>query len=234
MILFKGFSKGARAAVVAVAALLCLPAYADKVAGTIDIEEAFVNLPVAVTEILPKTSRLDMVEYLHHDSIAPGRTHLDSFSKIVPPVTTDCMRVRVTNSSLLTLRKLKKQNGDEILAVLYTLDGDRQAPDTQVWFFTPSWKEIKNSSLLPRMGMSDFIDFSGLSKSERNALESSVPFPTVEFSFPGGGTRLEAQLTVGQFLSEEVFEKIKPLLRKRRLDWNGKKFILQPLSASSR
>lgn len=189
--------------------------------------EAFVRLPAHTLDLLSKSMRLDLLEYLKHDSIYSVPNTLDGLSYLVPPVTDKYLKVRITPVTELSIRILDGGK-TPIVATAYTVGDSLQAADTKLQFFTPEMKEIKLEKIMRIATSEDFLNLQGLSRKEREEILFLLPFPTVEYTFNAENNDLKARLTVGEFLSREANEKIKPYLRRdRTYKWDGHKYKLE-------
>ncbi len=202
-------------------------AAAKVAADTLTIREAFANLPLDVVEIIPRRIRLDMLDYLEHGEMKPVRNSMNGMSSIVAPVSDSLLNVEVTASSHLTIRLLPAKKGSLAMCI-YTLGSDRQARDSEVRFFNGAMQMLKTSKYFPTLKLDDFLDLSRLSDKEKKTVKAMVPFPTVEYNLEPGSTSIRVRLSVGTFMGEEDFDRLKPYMRDRRLVWNGSKYILSP------
>ena len=198
-------------------------------AANITASQALVKIPAATLDMLSTSMRLDMLEYLKHDSIYEVPNVLEGLSRFNPPVTDDYLQIQVTPVSRFSIRILPGKK-EPVVATAYTVGDSLEAPDTQLQFFTTDMQEIKLDKVFRLLSTSDFLDLHGLSRRERNEIIELVPFPMVEYSFSPDGTDLKAQLTSGEFLGREVNERLRPYLRRvRTLRWDGHQYKLVKL-----
>lgn len=187
---------------------------------------AFLRMPAGTLELLASPMREDMLDYLAHDSIYQVPNALEGLSYFNRPVTEDYLQVQLTPVTQFTIRMLPGKKAP-VIATAYTVGDSLQAHDTQLRFFTPEMKEIKLEKVIKIASTEDFLNTKGLSRDDRDRLIFMIPFPTVEYIFSPDGTDLKARLTVGEFLSSEVNEKIKPYLRRERIyKWDGSHYKL--------
>ena len=196
---------------------------------TLTIREAFINLPLDVVEILSRSSRLDMLDYLRNGEMRPVRNSMNGTSVVVAPATDSLLNVEVTGSSRISLRLLRKGKRT-IAACISTLGDSQQACDSEISFYGEGMKPLKSKSLFPDLKIEDFLDFgplTSLSPSERKGLLALIPFPTFELAFDGDSSLITARLTVGTFMGQEDYDRLKPYIRDRRLYWTGSRYRLQ-------
>lgn len=194
---------------------------------TLTIRKVFTNLPLDVLEIIPRSTRLDMLDYLEHGEMKPVRNSMNGMSTIVAPVSDSLLNVDVTSSSRLTIRLLPVKKGD-LAACISTLGSDTQARDSEIRFFNEDMQMQKSSRYFPDLRLEDFLDFTDVASSDRKELLSLVPFPTVELKFDSESTSITARLSVGTFMGEEDFARLKPHIRDRKLIWTGSRYQLLP------
>lgn len=204
-----------------------VPSFASREAGdTLKARDVFVNLPVKTLDILSHSTRLDMLDYYDIDSIYQARNGMEGVSELVK-VTPDYLKVRLTPVSTMEIGMLHPQKKKAPSAVvLYTVGGNSQAEDTEVAFFDSDLKELPAEKYLEYPDVLDFFDTDD--KKIKELIDELVPFPTIKFSFLNGSENLAGVLTVGEFMGEENFEKIKPYLKaEQTFIWDGKKYKIQ-------
>lgn len=198
----------------------------EDMASGITTPYAFLGMPATTLDLLARPMREDMLAYLAKDSIYKVPNALEGLSYFNLPVTDEYMQVQVTPVTQFTIRILPGKKS-RVVATAYTVGDSLQSHDTQLKFFTPEMKEIKLDKVIKIASTEDFLNTKGLSRDDRERLLSLIPFPTVEYIFSPNSNYLKARLTVGEFLSKEVNEKIKPYLRRERTyRWDGNKYHL--------
>lgn len=194
-------------------------------AGVLSASDAFVRLPAKTLDLLTTSMRKDMLDYYRNDSIYKVKNAMEGESCIIAPVTQDYLKVQVTPVTTLTVRVLPTKR-EPLVMTVYTVGDSLQAHDSDIRFYDASMKEQPRDRYIKLASTVDFIDGSRLNKSERNELESLVPFPTVEYGIGPDSTTMTANLTVGRFMSKEDMEKLSPYLDRTCVyRWTGGKFI---------
>lgn len=215
------------------AVLLALPASAkeqvETAADTVTAKTAFLEMPATTLDLLTKSMRLDMLDYLDQGEEHQEENTLEGLSWFNLPATRDYLQVQLTPVTQFTIRILPGRK-TPVVATAYTVGDSLQAKDTQLRFFTPDMQEIKLDKIIKIASSEDFLDLKGVSRSERDRLLYLIPFPTVEYTFSPDGTDLKATLTVGEYLGREANETLQPYLRRVRIfRWDGKRYKLLPL-----
>lgn len=212
--------------IVALSAAIVMPCNAAKeVTDTLTASDVFVNLPLKTLEIIDRSRRLDMLDYYAADSIYKAPNGMEGYSELVK-VTPDFLEVQitpVTEMQILILPKIREKEAAAV--VLYTINGEGQAANTDVSFFDTSLKELPRKKYLEYPEILDFFDVPD--KETRDRIEELVPFPTIEFRAVPGSTDLTATLTVGEFMGRENYDFIKKYMKKELIfRYDGKKYKL--------
>ena len=212
-------------ATMAMAFTVIVPAYgAKEAADTLTAGEVFANLPLKTLEILGKSTRLDMLDYHAADSIYKAPNGMEGLSELVK-VTPKYLDVKITPVTQMQILMFGPKKKGPACAVLYTIGGDGQAPDTDVTFLDEEFSEMPREKYLQYPDIVEFFNIPDKDVKER--IEELVPFPTIEF-IPNQDTfELTAKLTVGEYMGKENFEYIKKYMKPElRYRWNGKKYEL--------
>lgn len=189
--------------------------------------KCFLEMPVEVLDILPKSARFDMLAYFEADSVYRARNAMDGESYLVS-VAPDFLEVRVTDVSTLQIKLLPAKKGEDLVMTVYTVGGDGQAKDSDIRFFSADMKEQNTDRHFTRPELKRFFYIPKGAVTTMKEIEQTIPFPTVEYSAAPGTTSLEAKLTVGEFMNQDDYNVIK-LFEKPGLTlvWDGSKYRLQ-------
>lgn len=215
------------------ATLLSLPASAEN-KGTqseskgaqpaLTAQEAFVNLPLPVLEIINRSSRLDMLDYYAVDSIHPVPNAMGGLSALVR-VTPTYLKVRITPVSTLQI-KLLPYRDSQIIATSYTVGDSIQAKDSEINFFDTAFNRLDTSRFYQAPEIDDFAGASKqkASRDARKALQE-IPFLPMELRFFPDKGAMRVYLTADKTLTEEELKKVGNLLSTPlNYIWDGKKF----------
>lgn len=218
-------------ALMALIALVAPSAAARETQGadTVSAADAFVRLPAMSLDLLTKGMRLDLVDYYRADSIYRVTNAMEGKSYLLRPLTDKYIKVQVTPVTTITLRVLPGKK-DETVVSSYTIGDSLQAHDSDIRFYDTAMRELPRDRFIRLAEAKDFFIFDGVSSRDKKDLLTLVPFPTVEYILYPDNCTLTARLTVGDLMSRENLDRIKPYLRRERVyDWNGKKFVMRPL-----
>ena len=221
------FSRGLGALLTMAAALLLLPfpaMGAGASADTISAPRAFVELPETVLELLPRSTRLDMLDYFAAVSVwrAPnameGESHLDG-------VTPSMVSVTLTPVSALQIKTLRRKDGSDLVMTIYTVGSDTQARDSEIRFFTPSMQELPRDRFFKVPELQRFFDIPRGSATSLKELEGMIPFPTFDCRADPSSPDVTVRLTVGDYINMDDYNIMKLFLRPGVVySWDGSRF----------
>lgn len=201
--------------------------------SAVNAVQAFLNIETPGLELLRKSTRLDMADYLKEDSIYHAQNALEGESFFLEPVTRDFLRVRVTASSTYTVRLLPAKKGEVIVGVYTIGDIDLakndsivpRAGDSQLDFFDDKMRRIETKKMIKVPRVEEFLEEKCKDKNLMRELMELIPFPTVIYSLNADNTDLTATLTIDHYMGREDFERIRPYLTDRiTYHWTGKRY----------
>ena len=185
---------------------------------------SFLRLPVDVLDILPESTRFDMLVYFENDSIyrAPNALEGTSYLKTVTP---DFLEVQITEVSSLQLKLLPYKKGETLIMTLYTVGGEGQADDTDIRFFTSDMRELPRERLFPQPELKVFFSIPKGSLTSMKEIEQTIPFPTVRYSASSDGNDITGKLTVESYMNQDDYNVIR-LFEKPSVCfiWNGNRY----------
>ena len=170
------------------------------------------NIYCSALEILPKSTRLDMLDYWDVDSVYKASNVMEGLSWL-EKVTPDYLKVRITSVSTLEIKILQGKK-DKLVMTVYTVGDNEQAQDSQIKFYDENLKELNESKFLVLPRIKDFFEIPKGSKTKMKEIEEMIPFPTIAFNANPDNSNLEARLTVSQYINQD--------------DWNIAKLFAKP------
>lgn len=188
--------------------------------------QAFEEVNVPALDLLTPTMRGDLLAY--HDAGTPREVvnAMGGMSSLEQPVTDSYVSCIITPVSKATIKVLPCGKED-VAMLIYTIAGEGQAADSQLMFFDPEMKELRQEKYIKLASIDDFIETphdrdGAILKKELLGL---IPFPTVEYVASPDNDGLTARLTVADYMGAEDLHRLKPYLRQEvKYSWNGKKF----------
>lgn len=179
---------------------------------TLTARNVFERLNSTALEILPHTTRLDMLDYWDVDSVYKASNAMEGLSWL-ETVTRNYLKVRITAVSTLEIKILPAKKSNIIMTV-HTIGDDVQAQDSDIKFYDENLNEIPADKHLKMPEVKDFFDIPKGSATSMKEIEDMIPFPTIAFSANPENDNLEARLTVEKYINED--------------DWNIAKLFFKP------
>ena len=174
--------------------------------------KVFEKLHSSALEILPPSTRLDMLDYWDVDSVYKASNAMEGLSWL-ENVTPGFLKVRITEVSSLEIKLLPDKKG-KIVMTVYTVGDDVQAQDSRIRFYDESLAELPSEKYLVMPRLKDFFEIPKGSATKIKEIEQMIPFPTVAFSANPDNDNLEARLTVEKYINQD--------------DWNIAKLFVKP------
>lgn len=185
---------------------------AERTDSSFTARYVFENIFCSALEILPKSTRLDMLDYWDVDSIYKASNVMEGLSWL-ENITPNYLKVRITPVSSLEIKILPVKEG-QLAMTVYTVGDDVQAQDSQIKFYDEKLTELTESKYLELPQIKDFFEIPKGSYTKMKEIEDMIPFPTVAFSANPDNDNLEARLTVEQYVNQD--------------DWNIAKLFVKP------
>lgn len=185
--------------------------------------KVFENLECSALEILPRSVRLDMLDYWDADSVYKASNAMEGLSWL-EKVTPNYLKVRITSVSVLEIKILPAKKG-ELVMTIHTVGDDVQALDSQIKFYDKGLKELETSKYLVMPQVKDFFHIPKGSATKMKEIEEMIPFPTIEFNANPENDNLQAELTVEKYISEDDWNIAKLFVKPWIvLEWKGEKY----------
>ena len=178
--------------------------------------KVFETLHCSALEILPPTTRLDMLDYWDVDSVYKASNAMEGLSWL-EKVTPDFLKVHITSVSQLEIKLLPAKKGKLVMTV-YTVGDDVQAQDSQINFYDESLTELPTEKHLEMPQVKDFFEIPKGSATKMKEIEQMIPFPTIAFEANAENDELKAWLTVENYINQD--------------DWNIAKLFVKPYIVS--
>lgn len=175
--------------------------------------EAFTYLDIPALDLLKRTTRLDMLDYLDADSVYKASNAMGGLSWI-EKCTPDYIKVQLTPVSTLELKMLPTKKDGVVTMAVYTVGGESQSEDSQITFTDEKLHPLDASKFFKAPELKDFFDIPKGSLTSMKEIKEMIPFPTVAYSASPNSNDLTARLTVEKFMNLD--------------DWNIVKLFLKP------
>ena len=188
----------------------------SSVAEAKTIRELFADEPDDIFILLPKSTRLDMLDYFDVGKMVKVENSLSSGKKVsrLLKVTDSSIDVAVTQSSQVSMTLLTSAKADSVIAVVQTY----QVPyfDSQISFYDVDWNKLNTSKYFDAPTVKSFI-LPGTDKKIVNDILQSVKFSLISDSIEqadNGDVTLNASLNLEGVMVKEDYDRIKDYLSK--------------------
>ena len=178
------------------------------------IRELFADEPDDIFMILPKSIRLDMLDYFDVGRMVSMESNMTSNKKEsrLLKVTDNQIDVALTGASQVSMTLLT-ENSDSIIAVVQTY----QLPyfDSQISFFDTNWNKLSTKKYFTEPTVKSFIT-QAADKAKVNEILSLVKFALISYQIEqtDGVTTLTASLNLEGVMVKEDYDQIKDYLTK--------------------
>lgn len=172
----------------------------------------FKNLDCSALELLPISTRLDMLDYWDVDSVYKALNALGGVSSL-DTITDNYLKVRISAVSSLQIKILPIKKS-VIAMTVYTVGDDSQATDSELKFYDMELNEIPADKHFDVPEVKDFFEIPKGSQTSMKEIEDMIPFPTIEYSASPDNNNLTARLTVEKYINQD--------------DWNIAKLFVKP------
>ena len=188
----------------------------SSVAEAKTIRELFADEPDDIFILLPKSTRLDMLDYFDVGKMVKVENSLSSGKKVsrLLKVTDSSIDVAVTQSSQVSMTLLTSAKADSVIAVVQTY----QVPyfDSQISFYDVDWNKLNTSKYFDAPTVKSFI-LPGTDKKIVNDILQSVKFSLISYSIEqadNGDVTITASLNLEGVMVKEDYDRIKDYLSK--------------------
>lgn len=186
--------------------------------------DAFTYLNIPALEILKRTTRLDMLDYLDADSVYKASNSMSGLSWI-EKCTPDYMKVVLTPVSTLELKMLKSKKDGIVTMAIYTVGSEMQAEDSEITFTDEKLHPLDAKKFFRQPKLEDFFDIPKGSLTSMKEIKEMIPFPTVAYSASPDNDDISARLTVEKYMNLDDYNIVKLFLKPSiTLKWNGKDY----------
>lgn len=186
--------------------------------------DAFTYLNIPALEILKRTTRLDMLDYLDADSVYKASNSMSGLSWI-EKCTPDYMKVVLTPVSTLELKMLKSKKDGIVTMAIYTVGSEMQAEDSEITFTDEKLHPLDAKKFFRQPKLEDFFDIPKGSLTSMKEIKEMIPFPTVAYSASTDNDDISARLTVEKYMNLDDYNIVKLFLKPSiTLKWNGKDY----------
>ncbi len=184
--------------------------------------DAFVKAPSSVMPLIEESTRLDMIDYFNAGSDRASRNALYGNSRITS-LTPEHIVIEATAASTFEIITLAGAN-DTVLAVIQTVASP--VPDSKITLYSSSWEALP-AAYFTAPDIEQWLSTEA-GKSGRDEVEAMLPFMLSSCAYNPESREFVFTNRAPEFLSEEVYEPLKPLLRSSlTYAWDGKRLAIR-------
>ena len=202
----------------------------EKEAAIVDsltIRSVFSGLKEPSLDILPVSTRLDMLDYYESDSIYKAKNAMEGLSELVK-VNPDYLKVRISDASDLQIKILPSKKYGKVVMTIYTVGGDDKAADSELRFYNTGLQRIDGRNIMKEPALKEFFSIPKGSLTSMKEIDGMIPFPTIEFGADGETDVLTARLTSGAYMNIDDYNIIKLFLKPEvRYVWDKDRFKIE-------
>lgn len=181
--------------------------------------DMFVNAPAELLPMLPRNTRLDMIDYFK-SSLPNASANLLQGKSRITALSADNVEIDVSGASSYQLALLPM--GKDTVAVFIETYHTPVA-DSSIRFVTRGWEPVAGN-LFEEPVLADWLSADG--KRSRRDVEDAVPFILAEYRYDPSTRMLTVTNNTESYFPEDEYGAVAPLLRKQLLySWNGKRMV---------
>lgn len=202
-------------------ALLTVAAEPDKQVAT--AAKCFAEAPDAIVKLLPRNTRLDMLDYFHAGSPKVSVNAAGGKCKIISESDTS-ITYQAADGVICQMFVLNPMDARSIrIGLIETVS--TPAPDSRITVFDSRWADLTSATFkAPRL--TDWTR--GVSSERRDDVEQSIPMMLAEYTFDPHSSTLMVANRMNQYYAPadrpDALQYVSPVLR---YTWDGRRFKLQ-------
>lgn len=210
---------------------ISMPVIARKsiaVVDTITAGKAFLLMPQQDLDLLSKSMRQDMLDYMEQRDSIYKKANVYMGLSWIEVLRPDYMRVHLSNVSSLQIKLLHYDKSKlPLVMTVYTIDDGNGTADSTVKFFDNSMQELPTQKFLTLPKPEVFYNIPKDAPITRRDIEDVMPFYTMSITVNPQNGALTGKLTSANGLTIEEAEKFKPYIHPElQWTWTGTKMHL--------
>lgn len=185
------------------------------------VRDFFVDEPGQLLMVLPKTTRLDLLDYYDADQKVFAKNNLGEGTQLLN-VTDNFLHIQMSKTKDVQML-LTVNNKDTVIAVIETFA--LPVKDSHISFYDNKWNRLDEGKYFKMPGMESFMR-KEVGKAERAELLQDIAFQLIEMTFEGDNhTTLVARHRLKEFLVAQEYKKYdKALMPSLSYTLNGTKW----------
>lgn len=185
------------------------------------VSSYFVAMPDELLRLLETNRRKDLVDFARLERSDKVPNALGGTSEIVK-MSDDYLMVQLTSQSTLQLKMLPVSDTVSVIAVINTVCAG--ACDSRIDFYDMQWKRLDRNEYFTSLKSADFMDTPSPATSPAyEEAEGLIDIDLITYRFEPGKNELTAELTIDDYMPEDIYKQVKPYLKELPLvfEWDG-------------
>ena len=198
-------------------------------ADTITVAKAFLNMPQQDLDLLSRSMRQDMLDYMEQRDSVYKKANIYMGLSWIETMQPGYMKVHLSDVSSLQIKLLPRQGRAlPVVMTLYTIDDGNGTADTTLKFFDNAMQPLPTSGFMKIPDPEDFYNIPKDSPVGTKDLEEAFPFYTVCLTADPATGDLTGILTSSNALSIEEANRLSKYIRPElHWKWDGRRMQLQ-------
>jgi len=144
------------------------------------VADLFGSEPGDIFMLLPRVTRLDMVDYYNSGQAVAARNNMGGESQLLA---LDSVYLKLQASAVKTVEmRMVASKRDTVIIVIETVE--TPVPDSRITFWDSQWKPLRDNKLIKRPTLDDFMTRQ-MPDDLRADLDMAAPFALIELAFDG-------------------------------------------------
>lgn len=173
------------------------------------IMDFFISEQGELMSLLPKNTRMDMIDYYNAGRVIEAKNNLGEGSRF-NKITDNYISLRLTKSCTIEMMLIPISKKDSVIIAIKTLD--LPAKDSRITFYDTDWKPVAPKRYFKPVTMKDFITIPKGDKTKKETVLEAIDFPIISYSINPESHTIVARHGLEQYMSKEDFKKVKPYL----------------------
>lgn len=190
------------------------------------VREMWLSMPDSLMSYVNNDMRKELLSFMDL-GVKGGVKNLLSDTTTIDTITNDYLRLEANASTTVEMKLLPLQSGDSLLLVVRTfggVDGESEAA-----FYDDNWNKLPSNNMFGDYDVDDMKcqllqKPDSVSNEEFASLKSKFDPLLMKMSISPSSDELTLTLAT-PLMSDEEKQAVKPIIKQKKLKWNGKYFI---------
>lgn len=193
---------------------------------TVTAASAFLNYPQQQLDLLTKSMRLDMLDYMQQRDSVYKKANIYMGLSWIEEMRPDYIKVHLSDVSSLQIKVFDKgYRGAPLVMSVYTIDDGDGTADSTLSFFDAEMRQLPSRKFIKTPSPTDFYNIPKDAPVSVKDMEEALPFYTIALTADADSGNLSGELTAANGLTLEERRRLAPYLHTRlQWLWDGRKF----------